>query len=128
MASTAQALSLHSVADDALISCCLGVKIKAVVIGAAALAFAAAPSFAPDLIARQGDDSVRLSEDACKSQLVISRLEPGMADEFRAASALFQGQRYQACWRMMGNAAYLIYEDGDQGIIPATELKPELSA
>lgn len=26
---------------------------------------------------------------------------------------------------MMGNAAYLIYEDGDQGIIPATELKPD---
>ena len=102
--------------------------MKAVVICAAALAFAAAPSFAPDRIARPGDDSVRLSEDACKSQLVISRLEPGMADEFRAASALFQGQRYQACWRMMGNAAYLIYEDGDQGIIPATELKPELSA
>ena len=103
--------------------------MKAVVICAAALAaFAASPSFAQDLIARQGDDSVRLSEDACKSQLVISRLEPGMADEFRAASALFQGQRYQACWRMMGNAAYLIYEDGDQGIIPATELKPELSA
>jgi hypothetical protein len=29
---------------------------------------------------------------------------------------------------MMGNAAYLVYEDGDQGIIPARELKPELSA
>jgi hypothetical protein len=129
MASTAQALSLHSVADDALNSWSLGVNMKAVVICAAALAaFAAAPSFAQDLIARLGDDSVRLSEETCKSQLVISRLEPGMADEFRAASAMFQGQRYQACWRMMGNAAYLIYEDGDQGIIPATELKPELSA
>ena len=103
--------------------------MKAVVICAAALAaFAAAPSFAQDLIARQGDDSVRLSDESCKSQLVISRLEPGMADEFHAASAMFQGQRFQACWRMMGNAAYLIYEDGDQGIIPATELKPELSA
>lgn len=101
--------------------------MKAVVFCAALAAFAA-PSFAQDLIARQGDDSVRLSEEACKSELVISRLEPGLAGEFRAASAVFQGQRFQACWRMMGNAAYLIYEDGDQGIIPATELKPELSA
>ena len=102
--------------------------MKAVVFCAALTAFAAAPSFAQDLIARPGDDSVRLSEEACKSELVISRLEPGMADEFHAASAMFQGQRFQACWRMMGNAAYLIYEDGDQGIIPAAELKPELSA
>ena len=102
--------------------------MKAVVFCAALAAFAAAPSFAQDLIARQGDDSVRLSDDACKSELVISRLEPGMAAEFHSASAMFQGQRFQACWRMMGNAAYLIYEDGDQGIIPATELKPELTA
>ena len=103
--------------------------MKAVVFCATlAAALVAAPSFAQDLIARQGDDSVRLSEDTCKSELVLSRLEPGMSDQFHAASAVFQGQRFQACWRMMGNTAYLIYEDGDQGIIPATELKPELSA
>ena len=59
---------------------------------------------------------------------MLSRLTPAQAGEFRAASAVFQGQRFQACWRMMGNAAYLIYEDGDQGVIPASELKPELSA
>ncbi|HEY0822721.1 MAG TPA: hypothetical protein VGD76_02960 [Ramlibacter sp.] len=102
--------------------------MKAVVFCAALATFAAAPAFAQDLIARQGDDSVRLSEDNCKSELVLSRLEPDVAKEFRAASAVFQGQRFQACWRMMGNAAYLVYEDGDQGIIPAAELKPELSA
>lgn len=101
--------------------------MKAVVF-CAAIATLAAPSFAQDLIARQGDDSVRLSEDACRSELVLARLEPDTAKEFRAASAVFQGQRFQACWRMMGNAAYLVYEDGDQGIIPAHELKPELAA
>ena len=103
--------------------------MKAVVFCAAlAAAFAVAPSFAQNLVARQGDDSVRLSDDSCKSDLVLSRIEPGTADEFHAASAMFQGQRFQACWRLVGNAAYLIYEDGDQGIIPASELKPELSA
>ena len=107
-----------------------GVTMTAVVICAAlaAATLAAAPSFAQDLIARQGSDSVRLSDDACKSDLVLSRIEPGTANEFHSASADFQGQHFQACWRMVGNAAYLIYEDGDQGIIPATELKPELSA
>jgi hypothetical protein len=103
--------------------------MKAVVFCAAALAtFAVAPAFAQDLVARQGDDSVRLSDASCKSELILSRLEPGQAKEFRAASAVFQGQRFQACWRMMGNAAYLVYEDGDQGIIPAHELKPDMTA
>jgi hypothetical protein len=104
--------------------------MKAVVFCAAALAaaFAAAPSFAQELVARQGDDSVRLSDTACKSELVLRRLDPANADEYKAASAVFQGQRFNACWRMMGNVAHLVYEDGDQGIIPVAELKPELAA
>ena len=102
--------------------------MKAVVFCAAVATLAASPVFAQDLIARQGNDSVRLSEAECRSEPVLNRLEPAVAGEFRAASAEFQGQRYQACWRMMGNAAYLIYEDGDQGVIPVQELKPELTA
>jgi hypothetical protein len=103
--------------------------MKAVVFCAAlAAAFATAPSFAQELVARQGDDSVRLSENACSSELVLRRLEPGSAGEYKAASAVFQGQRFTACWRMMGNVAHLVYEDGDQGIIPAAELKPDLTA
>ena len=102
--------------------------MKAVVFCASLATLAAAPAFAEDLIARQGNDSVRLSDTECRSELVLKRLEPAVAREFRAASAEFQGQRYQACWRMMGNAAYLVYEDGDQGVIPVQELKPELTA
>jgi hypothetical protein len=103
--------------------------MKAIVFCAAIAAIAAAPaSFAQELVARQGDDSVRLSDADCTSQLVLSRLEPGTAGEFHAASAVFQGQKFQACWRMVGNAAYLVYEDGDQGLIPASELKPDLAA
>lgn len=102
--------------------------MKAVVFCAALATFAVAPAFAEELVARQGDDSVRLSDAACKSELVLARLEPAAADQYRSASAVFQGQRFQACWRMMGNAAYLVYEDGDQGIIPAHELKPDLTA
>ncbi len=102
--------------------------MKAVAFCAALAAFAVAPAFAQELVARQGDDSVRLSDTACKSELVLGRLEPAAAGEYRAASAVFQGQRFNACWRMVGNAAHLVYEDGDQGIIPANELKPELTA
>jgi hypothetical protein len=94
----------------------------------AAAAFATTPSFAQELVARQGDDSVRLSEAACNSELVLRRIDPAAAGEYKAASAVFQGQRFTACWRMMGNVAHLVYEDGDQGIIPVAELKPDLTA
>ena len=102
--------------------------MKAVVFCAALATFAVAPAFAEELVARQGDDSVRLSDAACKSELVLARLDPSSAEQYRSASAVFQGQRFQACWRVVGNAAHLVYEDGDQGIIPVNELKPELTA
>ena len=101
--------------------------MKAVAVLAALAAFTAAPVFADQRVARQGNDSVRLSDTACESELVLARLEPASREEYRAASAHFQGQNFVACWRTIGNVAHLIYEDGDQGIIPMQELKPELS-
>jgi len=100
--------------------------MKAVFLCAAVLA--AAPVFADELVARQGDDSVRLAETPCTSELVLSRLQQNMRGDFKAASATVGGQKFNACWRVMGNAALLLYEDGDQGLIPLAELKPELAA
>ena len=101
--------------------------MKAVVF-CAVLASAMAPALAQELVARDGDDSVRLADAPCKSETVLSRLEPHIRGDFKAASAVVQGQTFVACWREMGNAAYLVYEDGDQGIIPMRDLKPELTA
>ena len=69
-----------------------------------------------------------MSEQPGSGVLVLARVEPGSAGDYRAATAQFQGQSYVACWRTMGNVAHLVYEDGDQGIIPMQELKPALSA
>jgi hypothetical protein len=96
----------------------------ALVLCAATLALA--PAFADDLIAREGDDSVRLADAPCESQ-VIMKLVPETHGEYKKASAVVKGQNYVACWREMGNVAHLIYEDGDQGIIPMVELKRELT-
>jgi hypothetical protein len=103
-------------------------KTLALAAALAVAALASAPTFAQDLVARQGNDSVRLSEAACASELVLGRLEAGQHEEFHAATAVFQGQNFVACWRAMGNVAFLLYEDGDQGVIPLQELKPDLSA
>lgn len=89
-------------------------------------ALAAAPAFADDLIARQGEDSVRLGDAPCTSEQVLVRLQPQTHEDFRAATAVFQGRSFVACWRPVGSMAVLIYEDGDQGIIPLADLRRAL--
>ncbi len=91
-------------------------------------ALAAGPVLAQDLIARQGDDSVRLGEAPCTSEVVLQQLPAHVRADFKNASAVVEGKTFQACWRQAGESAVLLYEDGDQGVIPMTELKPELSA
>lgn len=81
---------------------------------------------ATTLTARQGDDWVMLYESPCLFDSVKKQLDPGVVGEFHTATAMFQGHLYEACWHMTGGAAYLVYEDGDQGIIPAADLKPAL--
>lgn len=99
--------------------------MKAVIAVCAALALA--PAFAENLVARQGDDSVRLADTPCQAREVLVRIEPDAHKEYKSATAQLQGQRFVACWREMGNVAHLVYEDGDQGIIPMIELKPEMA-
>jgi len=88
----------------------------------------AAPAFADDLVASNGKDSVRLSDGPCKIEQVLNQLEPKYHREFKAASAQLKGQTYQACWHVLGASALLLYEDGDQGLIPLSDLKHETSA
>lgn len=97
--------------------------LTALVIAAAACIGAAN---AETLTARQGNDSVTLYEKPCTNPDIVKRLNDGVVQDFQAASAVFQGQSYQACWIPSGNVVYLIYEDGDQGMIPVQELRPAL--
>ena len=91
-------------------------------------ALAAAPALAGDLVSRQGNDTIRLADEPCTSPLVLGRLEARLHSQYKSASAVVQGQNFAACWRPAGPAVHLMYEDGDQGILPMEALKPELSA
>lgn len=91
-------------------------------------ALAAAPAIAGNLVARQGGDSVRLAEGPCKAQQVLSQLDPQLQEKYKEAIATVQGRTFAACWRMTPNGAHLLYEDGDQGLVPASDLRPELTA
>lgn len=89
---------------------------------------AAAPAQSQDLVAHQGDDIIRLGDAPCEDQNVLGRVPKQYQAEFKQASATVSGQNFAACWRKAGQMAHLVYEDGDQGLLPLTDLQAELSA
>jgi len=93
-----------------------------------AAALLAAPVLADELVASSGNDSVRLSSNPCSSEQVLNRLKPQFRAELRDATAVVQGKTFKACWVIEGRAAHLLYEDGDQGLIPLRDFKIPTSA
>jgi len=91
-------------------------------------ALAAGPALAADLVATQGGDSVRLQDGPCTSEPVLKLLQPALREDYKAASAVVDGHKFAGCWRRTGNVAHVLYEDGDQGIVPLSNVKPELTA
>ena len=94
----------------------------------AAAALLAAPAMADELVASNGKDSVRLLDKPCTSEKVLVQLRPGFRDVLRQANAVVAGQTFEACWIVRGDSAHLLYEDGDQGLIPLTDFKQPTSA
>ncbi|HEY8048220.1 MAG TPA: hypothetical protein VIE63_03535 [Ramlibacter sp.] len=93
-----------------------------------AAALAAAPVMADELVASNGQDSVRLTDQPCSSQQVLQQLTPNVRDMMKDASATVGGQQFHACWVVDGESAHLLYEDGDQGLIPLSDFKQPTSA
>jgi hypothetical protein len=94
----------------------------------AAAALAAAPALADELVATNGQDSVRLSDKPCSSDPVLAKVTPRFRDMLKEANAVVDGQPFRACWIVDGDAAHLLYEDGDQGLIPLSDFKQPTSA
>ena len=95
--------------------------MRSIVVLCAALA--ATPAMAQDLVAYEGEDMIRFTSQACSNASVLGRIEPQIRPLFWTASATLQGQRYTACWSMTPHGAYLVSEDGDQGLVPLTQLQ-----
>ncbi len=95
---------------------------------AAASVLAAAPALADELVAVSGNDQIRLSDGPCSNEKVLGQLSPRARAVLRDATAVVQGQQYKACWIVNGESAHLLYEDGDQGLIPLSDFKQPRSA
>jgi hypothetical protein len=88
-----------------------------------AAALLAVPAFADEVVASNGVDSVRLSDSQCSSDKVLEQIEPGMRAQLKDATAVIDGQSLKACWILDGKSAHLVYEDGDEGIVPLSEFR-----
>ena len=93
-----------------------------------AAALAAAPVMADELVASNGQDSVRLTDKPCSSEQVLQKLTPKFRELMRDAKAVVGGQPFSACWIVDGDSAHLLYEDGDQGLIPLSDFKQPQTA
>jgi hypothetical protein len=78
-----------------------------------------------DAEARQGSDFVRITARPCSDPNVLRHIpDSGRQLDFRAATGTFSGQTYSACWTPLRGGIGLVYEDGDQGVVPQADLKP----
>lgn len=94
--------------------------MRAIVFG---LLLAAGPVCA-DSIARSGSDWIRLSLNPCEGKAAeVIRAAGGDPLAFRAGYARISGQEFAACWQPVDGGALLVYDDGDQSVIPAAEFK-----
>jgi hypothetical protein len=75
-------------------------------------------------VARQGLDEVRIFDTACVSAETLIRIPEAERERFGKAQGMFGGQRFFGCWRPLGGDAFILWEDGDQGIVPKGDLKP----
>ena len=62
-------------------------------------------------------------QSPCTVEAAAARLAPHARAEYRLGVAVLDGKTYPLCWREMGNVAHLVYEDGDQGLVPLAEFK-----
>jgi hypothetical protein len=76
------------------------------------------------LTATNGKDTVRVTDQPCTSQIVLRMVNPQYREVLRDATATVRGQAYRACWFVDVDHAHLLYEDGDQGLVPLADFKP----
>lgn len=89
----------------------------------ALLAALACPVAMADAVATNGKDSIRLTQGACAPE-VLRHIPEGYRGFFRSAPSMLGGKAWVACWAHRTDGTILIvYEDGDQGIVPIGEFR-----
>jgi hypothetical protein len=87
------------------------------------------PSARADSIARYSEGWVRITALPCTDDKIrgMVALSGGDPADYRAATAEFKGQPFQACWTPLFEKAALFvrYEDGEYNVFPFKDFQPQ---
>lgn len=86
---------------------------------------AASPAFAGDRVAKVGDDRIVLMDKPCPYASVLRHIKEEYRARFKKADTRIGGKRYFACYVVVDDLVMMVYEDGDQGIVPMSEFKDD---
>ncbi len=79
-----------------------------------------------DLVFRQGDDIIRLTDAPCINDAALATIPESIHGLFKQATAIVNGKTYAPCWAPYRATMLVLYfEDGDNGMIDALALKSE---
>lgn len=71
------------------------------------------------LIARHGENWVRVQEGPCVNERILSMVKPDFHRLLKQGTGVFEGKPFGMCWFLNGPTVYVIWEDGDASEIPA---------
>lgn len=80
------------------------------------------------MIARRGSEYIRLWEAPCNHAGTLAQIKPEYRELFKKARAMVAGQDLYACWISENGQVFIIFEDGDQTVVPVDEFKPDQGA
>ncbi len=82
------------------------------------------PSMSETLIARNGDNWLRLNDTPCTSAASLAQIKAEWQGRFRAAFARVGGADFAACWTELDGVVFVLYEDSDRATFPLSAFKP----
>jgi hypothetical protein len=78
--------------------------------------------------AHQGADWVRIWNSPCVSAETLARIPQEERAAFQKVQGYVGGKLAFGCALQRGNMYFILWEDGDQGVVPASELKQDPEA
>ncbi|MBP7483940.1 MAG: hypothetical protein KA781_01375 [Aquabacterium sp.] len=79
-----------------------------------------------DMVYRQGNDILRLTDKPCINAGVVKLLPEYLKPLMLQATAIINGKTYAPCWvTYKRDSVFLAYPDGDSGVISMRDFKNE---
>lgn len=85
---------------------------------------ASSAAFAADLVAKHGDDYVRLTQEACPAE-TAAMVPVELSSQLHRAYAVINHHEYAGCWLLIETNVVIQYDDTDRGVIDVGAFKAD---